>query len=54
MLLLILSTLYAIQSYPTILIHGIASSREQLEPFASKLDHNIYNIEIGIGIFFIL
>lgn len=45
-MLLLLSTLY---SYPTILIHGIASSREQLEPFASKLDHNIYNIEIGNG-----
>lgn len=48
-MLLILSTLYAIQSYPTILIHGIASSREQLDPFAEHLGDNIYNIEIGNG-----
>ncbi len=48
-MLLILSTLYAIFSYPTILIHGIASSREQLDPFAEHLGDNIYNIEIGNG-----
>ena len=39
-------------SSPTILIHGIASSREQLEPFAEHLrdkDHIIYNVEIGNG-----
>jgi esterase/lipase len=39
-------------SRPTILIHGIASSREQLEPFAEHLrdkDHIIYNVEIGNG-----
>jgi len=37
-------------SRPTILIHGIASSREQLKLFAERLrdnNHIVYNVEIG-------